>query len=82
MGRSKSFHGQYSTVQMVEWYRASVSLAVDSGLIPSRVKPVTLKLVFTASLLDAQHYTNSMKNKPASLLVVALGKALSGIPPS
>ena len=27
--------------------------AVDLGLIPSRVKPMTLKLVFTASLLDA-----------------------------
>ena len=29
--------------------------AVDLGLIPSRVKPMTLKLVFTASWLDAQH---------------------------
>ena len=35
--------------------RASSSKAVDLGLIPSRVKPMTLKLVFTASLLDAQH---------------------------
>ena len=37
--------------------RASASGAVDLGLIPSRVKPTTLKLVFTAtaSLLDAQH---------------------------
>ena len=35
--------------------RASASGAVDSGLIPSRVKPMTLKLVFTATLLDAQH---------------------------
>ena len=43
------------TAQMAEWYRASVSWAVDSGLIPSRVKPMTLKLLFTASLLDAQH---------------------------
>ena len=34
---------------------ASTSRAVDLGLIPSRVKPMTLKLVFTASLLDAQH---------------------------
>ena len=34
--------------------RASASGAVDSGLIPSRVKPMTIKLVFTASLLDAQ----------------------------
>ena len=35
--------------------RASALAAVDSGLIPSRFKPITLKLVFTASLLDAQH---------------------------
>ena len=34
--------------------RTSASGAVDSGLIPSRVKPMTLKLVFTASLLDPQ----------------------------
>ena len=33
--------------------RASASGAVDLDLIPSRVKPMTL--VFTASLLDAQH---------------------------
>ena len=35
--------------------RASASGTVDSGFIPSRVIPITLKLVFTASLLDAQH---------------------------
>ena len=35
--------------------RASASGAVDSGLIPSRFKPMTLNLVFTAPLLDAQH---------------------------
>ena len=35
--------------------RASASGAVDLGLIPIRVKPMTLKLVFTASLLDDQH---------------------------
>ena len=65
---------------MAEWYRASVSGAVDLGLIPSRVKPMTLKLVFTTSVLVAQRYRDSV-NKPASLLVVPLGKALSGIPP-
>ena len=35
--------------------RASALGAVDLGLIPSRVKPMTLKLVLTASVLDAQH---------------------------
>ena len=34
--------------------RASAMEAVDLGLIPSQVKPMTLKLIFTASLLDAQ----------------------------
>ena len=33
--------------------RTSVSGAVDSGLILSRIKPMTLKLAFTACLLDA-----------------------------
>ena len=35
--------------------RAFASRTADLGLIPSRVKPITLKLVFTAFLLDAQH---------------------------
>ena len=35
--------------------RAFAFGAVESGLIPSQVKPMALKLVFTASLLDAQH---------------------------
>ena len=35
--------------------RASATGAADSNSIPSRVKPMTLKLVFTASLLDVQH---------------------------
>ena len=43
---------------------------------------MTLKLVFTASLLDAQYYRDSVENQPTSLLAVALKKALSGIPPS
>ena len=34
---------------------ARVPEAVDFGLILSRVTPMTLKLVFTASQLDAQH---------------------------
>ena len=35
--------------------RASASGAVDSGLILNRVKAMTYKLVFTASLVDADH---------------------------
>ena len=59
--------------------RASASVVVDSGLIPSRVKPMASKLVLTASLLDTQHERDSVKNKPASSLVVPLGKTRSGI---
>ena len=43
---------------------------------------MTMRLAFTASLWNAQHYRDSVENKPASLLVMALGKALSEIPPS
>ena len=56
----------------------SASGAVDSCLILSRLKSITLKLVFTASLLDAHHEKGNMVNKPARLLVVSLGKTLSG----
>ena len=35
--------------------RASASGTVDLLLIPSQAKPTALKLIFTASLLDAQH---------------------------
>ena len=35
--------------------RAIASEVVDLGIIPSPVKPKTQKLVFTASLFDAQH---------------------------
>ena len=37
-------------------------------------------MLFVVRLLDAQHQRDSVENKPASLLVVPLGKALSGIP--
>ena len=61
--------------------RASASLLVDLGLI-SQVESYqkTLKTVFTASLLGAEQNRDSVKNKPASLLVVSLGKTLNGTP--
>ena len=43
---------------------------------------MTLNLVLTASLVDAQHYGNSVQNKSANLLVMPLGETLSGIPRS
>ena len=39
-------------------------------------------MVFTAFLLGAQQNRDSVKNKPASLVVVSLGKTLNGMPPS
>ena len=36
----------------------------------------------TTSLLGAQHIRDIVENKPASLLVVSLGKALNGMPQS
>ena len=60
--------------------KASASRVVDSGFILRGVKPMTVKLLFTASLFVAQHYGDSVDNKPASLLFVPLGKTLSGIP--
>ena len=62
--------------------RSSASGTVDLGVIPSRVKPKTLELVFAASLLHVQHNGDSVENKPASLLVVPLGKTLGKIQPS
>ena len=61
--------------------RASASQSVDLGFIfhvESYQK--TLKMVFTASLLGALHIRDSVENKPASLLVVSLDKALNGMP--
>ena len=48
--------------------RAATPGAVHSGLILSRVKPTTLKLLFTASLFKTQLYMFMVENKPASLL--------------
>ena len=54
LGLQCSFRSNSSDRRVV---RASASGAVGSGLIPIRVKPMTLKLVFTASLLDVQQQT-------------------------
>ena len=53
--------------------------AADSGLIPSRVKPTTVTLVFAAFRLDARHETDRVENKLVRLLVVSLGKVYLGV---
>ena len=60
--------------------RASLSQSVDLGFIPlvESYQKKTLKMVSTASLLGTRHFGQIVKNKPASLLVVSLGKALNG----
>ena len=66
--------------------KESATEAADSGFIPSWVKAIALKLVFVfiTSLLDAQFLKGQscVKNKLASLFVVPLGNAVSGILPS
>ena len=39
-------------------------------------------MVFKSFLLGTEHKRDGVENKPASLLVVSLGKALNGMPPS
>ena len=51
--------------------RESASEAI--GVIPSLVKPITLKLVVTVSLLEILPYGENVENKPASLLVAEMG---------
>ena len=61
--------------------RASASQSVDLGFIPLvESYQKTLKMVFTASLLGVRHLVEVVENKPESLLVVSLGKALNGTP--
>ena len=62
---------------------ASALPSVDLGFI-SQVEHIKRikKMVFTSSLLGAQQNRVSVDNKPASLLVVSLGKTLKGMPPS
>ena len=63
--------------------RASASQSVDLGVLSQAESyQKTLKdgiHSFPAWLLA---YRDSVENKPASLLVVSLGKALNGMPPS
>ena len=62
------------TDQMAEWYGASASGSVDLRFdSESRwVKPMTLKMVFTASPLDAQHLRDSVEK--AGKFTCAVGK--------
>ena len=61
--------------------RASASQSVDLGFIPLvESYQKTLKNGIKASLLGARHLGEVLENKPASSLVVSLGKALNGTP--
>ena len=54
--------------------KVSASGAVDSGLISSRAKPMTSKLVCTASLLDAQHLKGQCREQAGKLTYCVVGK--------
>ena len=61
--------------------RASASQSVDLGFIPlSSHTQRLLKMVSIASLLGARHLWEVVESKPASSLIVSLGKALNGTP--
>ena len=61
--------------------RASASQSVDLGFIPLvESYQKSLKIVSTASLLGVRHLWKVVENKPASWLVVSLGKTLNETP--
>ena len=61
----------------------SVDLEEGGGVIPFvKLYQKAFKMVSIASLLGTRHLEDVMENKPASSLVVSLGKALNGTPPS
>ena len=66
---------------MAEWYRASASGSVDLGF-DSESGQTNDFIIGIHSFPAFKHLRDSVENKPASLLVVPLEKALSGIPPS
>ena len=62
--------------------RAPASQSVDLGFIPLvESYQKTLKNGIRSFLLGARHLRKVVENKPASSLVVSLGKALNGTPP-
>ena len=60
--------------------RASASQSVDLGFIPlvESYQKTFKKMASAASLLGARYLWEVVENKPASSLVVSLGKALNG----
>ena len=63
---------------------ASASQSLDLGFMSQveSYQQALKKMVFTTFLLGAQHESDSVENKPASLVVVSLGKTLNGMPSS
>ena len=65
------------------WVRASASSSVNLGFIPQvESYQKTLKNGIHSFPACRLAHRDSVENKPASLLVVSLGKALNGMPPS
>ena len=58
---------------MAEWYGASASGSVDLGFDSELGQTMTLKLLFTASLLDVQHLRDSVE-KASKFTCCAVGK--------
>ena len=62
--------------------RASASVTVDMGLIPSRVKLMTLKIGIHSFFAGRSALKEQCRKQAGKLLVVPLKKALMGIPSS
>ena len=60
--------------------RASTSGTANSGLIPSRVKPMALKFIFSASPLDAQHQRNVRRTTRQAYVLCHWKRHLAGLP--
>ena len=62
--------------------KASASQSLHLGFIPlvESYKKIK-KMVFAASLLGVRDLRDVVEDKPVSLLIVSLGKALNGTPP-
>ena len=65
---------------MAERYGAFVSSVVDSGLIPSRVKSMILKMVFTASCLTLSIKGTAGRTSRQVYLLCRWKRHLAGFP--
>ena len=67
------------TSAVVKWLERLLRSRYTWDLFPHLVISMIIKTVSKVFMLDAHHQGDSAKEKPVSLLVVPLSKALTGI---